>query len=333
MVGTAADAGPGGTMAQPEIRGDGSDPAPRVTRRQLLVRSGVLAVAAASAPALLRPRPARAGLLGGLLGTDPGLLDAARGILAEISIDTYRGLVVFVAPGNDPYSQHQGAATPRPGAIAAGADRFVSAALDEFIPIPDAAIRPTLRTLGDSLDEAGVQVPTSLLGGLLGGLTGSQLALLDQVGEAIDELLENDETLPLSALIAMVLNLEATAVDPTTVAGAFTSPFARLSAAEKARVFANLEDARPDLVALLDANFPEPLRQSVSGVLRFTAGALLEFSAFATFSEHGTFDPATRRLTARPVGWDLSSYALGFTNPPEGWDEFLGYYQNRRSVR
>ncbi|MGH7358635.1 MAG: hypothetical protein ACREJR_07475 [Candidatus Rokuibacteriota bacterium] len=305
------------------VGGDGSR---RLTRRQLLTRTGFLGAAIALGPTLLGSNRAGAGPLDRLLGADPGLLNTARRILGQITIDTYRGLVVFVAPGNDALSRHQGAFTDRPGALDARADSFVSDALDDFIPLPDAVLRPVVRALATSLDDAGVPVAPSLLGGLL------DTALLDELGEAVDQLLANDQTIPLSGLIALLLNVEATAVDPTSVIGPFNSPFARLSSAEKAAVFRNLEDPRPDLVALIDANFPQPLRASVSGILRFTAGALIEFSAFATFSEYGTFDHATRTVTARPVGWDLSSYLPGRTTPPDGSDDLLGYYQGRRSV-
>jgi len=303
----------------------------RVSRRQLLARTGALGIAAALGPTLLRPSPASAGLLGRLLGPGPNALEAARTILTEVTIDTYRGLVVFVAPGDDAHSHHQGAFTDRPGALAADADRFLSEALDRFLPLPDGVLRAVVRTLAGSLDEAGLPLD-DLLDDLLGGLVPGLGDVLDGIGDAVDQLLANDETLPLSALVAMLLNVEATVVDPTSLAGDLGTPFSNLAFADKAAVFASLEDPRPDLVALVDANFPEPLQESVSGILRFTAGALLGFSAFATFCEYPTFDPATRTVTARPVGWDLSSYLPGMTAPPDGWDDLLGYYENRRSV-
>ena len=36
----------------------------------------------------------------------------------------------------------------------------------------------------------------------------------------------------------------------------------------------------------------------------------------------------TRAITARPLGYQLSDYG----GPVEGWDEFKGYYQGRRSA-
>jgi hypothetical protein len=66
----------------------------------------------------------------------------------------------------------------------------------------------------------------------------------------------------------------------------------------------------------------------VSGLLRFAAGALLEYAAFGSYSEFGVFDPATRTVTKRAVGWDLSHYTPGV----DGWDELKGYYQGRKKV-
>jgi hypothetical protein len=44
------------------------------------------------------------------------------------------------------------------------------------------------------------------------------------------------------------------------------------------------------------------------------------------------YDPATKTVSKRPVGWDLSSYMPGRTTPADGWDEFLGYFQGRQST-
>ena len=82
-----------------------------------------------------------------------------------------------------------------------------------------------------------------------------------------------------------------------------------------------------DVAAAIDSNLTEPVRDSISGLIEFLAGALLEFSAFGSFGEFGVFDASTRMLTATPVGWTLSNYlALAPGNRPvEGWDEFKGY--------
>ncbi len=78
---------------------------------------------------------------------------------------------------------------------------------------------------------------------------------------------------------------------------------------------------------MIDKNITEPVRDSISGLIEFLAGALLEFAGFGCFSEFGVFNPATRTLTGTPVGWTQSSYlALAPNNRPvEGWNEFKGY--------
>jgi hypothetical protein len=88
-----------------------------------------------------------------------------------------------------------------------------------------------------------------------------------------------------------------------------------------------METEAADIAASIDSKITEPVRASISGLIEFLAGALLEFSAFGSFSEFGAFDPATRTLTGAPVGWTQSSYLALAPNkrPVEGWDEFKGY--------
>jgi hypothetical protein len=111
------------------------------------------------------------------------------------------------------------------------------------------------------------------------------------------------------------------------------SPFSNLSFAEKAAAFQLLEEQTPAILALVDDQLTQPMKQSVSGLLKFVGGALIEFAAFGAFSEYGVFNQATRGLNATPVGWSLSNYLAetGF-QPVEGWDDFKGYYQNRTEV-
>jgi hypothetical protein len=108
--------------------------------------------------------------------------------------------------------------------------------------------------------------------------------------------------------VATLLNGVALAVNPNAASGSFSSPFANLTFAEKAAVFAVLEG---------DAQFA-PLRSLV--------GSLLALVAFLSYSEVGVFDPVTRTLVGQPVGWTLSSY----DGVAEGRDEFRGYFENRR---
>jgi hypothetical protein len=107
-----------------------------------------------------------------------------------------------------------------------------------------------------------------------------------------------------SAVVAGILNQLALAVNPAPV-GPFNSPFANLSSNEKVVVF-QIMDATDSL---------KPL-----------AGVLPAFAAYICYSEASVLDRATHTITGQPVGWTLSNYE-GAT---DGFDEFLGYFENRR---
>src|SRR5438046_5584246 len=109
-----------------------------------------------------------------------------------------------------------------------------------------------------------------------------------------------------SAVVAGILNQLALAVNPSP-AGPFNSPFANLSFNEKVVVF-QIMDATDSL---------KPL-----------AGVLLAFAAYICYSEATVLDRATHTITVQPVGGSRSYYA-GAT---DGFDEFLGYFENRRSA-
>jgi hypothetical protein len=286
-----------------------------VGRRVFLARVGLLGAAVAGGGLI----PAAAGAAG---ATSTSLVSALRPVLAELSRDTLNGLVVMTCPGPDAYSNAQGTPRAEAGALEAKATDFMIKSLDGFVPFPDQLAAPLAQALATSLAESPVPLPSSLL-----SLPLSSITTLDA---ALQAMVENDETLPLSVVIALLLNLLATEVDPASVEGAFLSPFARLGYADKCRVFELMEGDNAALVALLDSDFPEPMRASVSGLMTFVAGALLEFSAFGSYGEWGVYDPKSRSLTARPVGWKLSGYQPD--GVVHGWDDFLGYYQGRRKV-
>ena len=106
-----------------------------------------------------------------------------------------------------------------------------------------------------------------------------------------------------SAVVATILNNLAQAVHPG-VTGAFGSPFANLSHAEKAAVFQVMDN---------------------HDAFKVLAGVLPGFVAFFVYSEAGTFDPATRSLSGTPLGWKLSNYE----GVSDGRDEFRGYLHGR----
>ena len=116
--------------------------------------------------------------------------------------------------------------------------------------------------------------------------------------------------LPLSATAATILNEFAAQVDPASRKGTFASPFANLSFAKKARVFATIES----------------LSVESAGSIRFLVGNLPDLVAFLAYSEAGVFDANRRRLRARPVGWRLTRY----TGVADGRKELKGYWQGRK---
>ncbi|TDD62141.1 hypothetical protein E1263_04495 [Kribbella antibiotica] len=289
-----------------------------LARRAFLARIGILGAALGGGGLLTRSllNPADA-------ATNPLLpptVDLLRPVLAALARDTMNGLTVFCQPGPDAYSRTQGTVSKTPGAMESGATNFIIESLDNFVPFPDALAQPIGAAMVTGLADTGIVLP-----GL--ELLPPQLRQLDK---ALAALLQSDEALPLSLPIAMLLNLMATQVNPLAVNGPHLSPFARLTYAEKASAFELIEKTDADLVALLDVQFPEPLKESVSGLLKFVGGALIEFGTFGAYSEYAVFDPKTRKLKGRPVSWQLSGYQPD--GPVEGWDDFIGYYQGRTEV-
>jgi hypothetical protein len=250
----------------------------------------------------------------------PPAVGLIKPVLAELARDTLNGLTVFAMPGPDAYSRTQGTPSPTPGAIEAGATDFIINSLDNFVPFPDELAQPIGAALVTGLADSDIDLP-----GL--DVLPVQLHTLDK---ALAAYLESDEALPLSFPIAGLLNLMATQVNPLAVNGPHLSPFARLSYAEKAQAFELIEKTDADLVALLDVQFPEPLKESVSGLLKFVGGALIEFATFGAYGESAVYDKVSRTLRTRPVGWATTGYQPH--GPVEGWDDFIGYYQGRQEV-
>ncbi len=295
-----------------------------VSRRVFLARIGVLGAAAGTVggKALLSLASPAGASTASTASTNPldGLVSLLGPLLAELSRDTLNGLTTFVVPGPDAYSRAQGTPRSEPGALDAKATDFLIESLDNFVPFPQELARPLAAALATGLSDLGIELPLNL-----GGLLPLQVAALD---DALKELLQSDEAIPLSLVVALLLNLLATQVNPAAVSGPFLAPFARLSFGEKAAAFALLEGADADLVGLLDTQLPEPLHESVSGILRFVGGALLEFPAFGAYNEWAVLDARTKTLRSTPVGWRLTGYG----GVSDGWDEFQGYYQGRTEV-
>jgi len=295
-----------------------------LSRRAFLARIGVLGASATLLPRCAGPDVTGAQVSELGLGALVGLL---RPVLGQLARDTLNGFIVFAVPGQDAYSRAQGTPRNEPGGLEAGGTDFLIENLDRFLPLPDEIVKPAALALVTALRD----LPIPLPGNLLGGLLGPSIVTIRLVDDAVRFILENDSDAPLSLPVALLLNYVATVARPASLNGAFLSPFARLSFTDKTRAMAMLETSQSNLVALLDAQVPQPLKASVSGLLKFLGGALHEFAAFGVFGESPRFDPATRSLTGRPVGWQLTGF-LPDNQTGDGWDDFLGYYQNRREV-
>jgi hypothetical protein len=289
------------------------------SRRTFLWRTGSLGAAATVA---LYPSIAKAA---GVL--DPVIDEIAAPALKVLARDTIAGVVAFEVPGSDRYSIAQGVTDTRPGGIDARGDELFLIDLDDFLPVPDTYVHALAAGFTTSVSE--IPIPLDLLGPL--AKLGEQFAA--QMDDALRSLTQSDAAIPLSLLIALMLNFLATQVNPGSIVGPIpTSPFANLSFEDKAKAFEALEGADSDLLQTLDANAPEPLKASLSGLLKFVGGALQEFGAYLSYGEWGVFDPATKTVSKRPVGWDLTSYMPGRTTPADGWDEFIGYFEGRQST-
>jgi len=140
-------------------------------------------------------------------------------------------------------------------------------------------------------------VSTAEQGGLDAGITDILVQSIDESAPYVPQF---------SAVVASILNDLAQAVNPSAN-GNFVSPFARLAFAEKVQVFRMMDETES---------------------LKPLAGVLPVFVGFLSYSEASVLDPATRALSGQPVGWDISHY----DGVADGRDEFLGYFQNRRSA-
>ena len=284
-------------------------------RRRMLIGMGATGAALAMAPGLLRQAaPASAWPHRPI---SPGIVARAQQATPDITLDTLSAIVAFVCPGDDAWSVHQQVSLAEPGGVAAEAPELVRRTLDSYFPVPEG-----LAFLVETLQAELAAVP------LPEGLTALTW---------LDGLLEGDGTVPLSPLVAAIVNLLAVAVQPASVAGPFATPFARLTWAEKAEVWRRFEGELPNLFTpgVPETRLPVVstilgLLASIGGLLRFASGAVLEIATFASYAEFGVFDPATRTLTGRPVGWELAGYDTD--EVVAGWDELIGYYQGRTSA-
>ena len=190
-----------------------------------------------------------------------GLLETAAAQSADMTHDTFSGLVAFALPGDDAYSVAQGESHPGPGAVAAGAAEAMIRNLDQYVPV-----------------FAG----------------------------------PNETAIPASAGVAAGLNDYALGVNPAASAGAFPSPFARLTFAEKVEALHRFES--------------EPAAANTE--LRFIGAILPGFAAYLAMSEASYWDRASRTMTGKPLAWDVAQYR----GPTDITDELIGYWKGNRKA-
>jgi hypothetical protein len=228
------------------------------------------------------------------------LVELLRPVLAALARDTLNGFVAFSLPGQDPYSHAQGTPRAEPGGIEAQGTDFLIENLDRFLAFPDALAKPAASALVTALSELSLPLPIGL-----GGVLGGGLVKIGLIDDAVRYILQNDDTMPISLPVALLLNYVATVVSPASLQGAFLSPFARLSFANKARAMELLETSQSQLVAVVDAQLPQPLKASASGLLEFLGGALHEFAAFGSMGEHTELQAGVPVATA--VTWRVGA--------------------------
>jgi hypothetical protein len=186
--------------------------------------------------------------------------------------------------------------------------------LDEAAAIELDLTRDTINGLvafiapGDDEYSVAQGVSTNGPGGIAAGTTGAMIEALDGFVPAPLVGGSTGITLPASAAVAQLLNAYAAQVNPAASRGVFLSPFARLSFAEKGEVFRRLES---------DPAF-------AGTPVGYLAAVLPAFVAIVAFSDAPVLQDG--ELTARPLGWRLSSYR----GPSDGWNELKGYYGGRR---
>jgi hypothetical protein len=286
------------------------------TRRDFIVRSGILgaAIAIGWVPGAALP-PALAQTADDLPLSDIG------GLLRMLARDTFDGFASMVVPGPDAYSVAQGVTAVGPGAIDAGVSTLLMNTFDHFIALPDLALANVAVALSAGLAAPPLSLPPTL----------AKVAtpVTNQLDDALRKFTENDQAIPVSVVLALVLDQAAIAVNPAAVSGPFVSPFARLSFDEKLAAMELLETASADVVGTIDGQLPDSETGSASGLIRFTTNAIFAVAGFGAYAEQAVFNPVARRLTGRPVGWSATGYQPN--GPVAGWAEFQGYFRGHRS--
>jgi hypothetical protein len=233
-------------------------------RRTFLARLGLLGAVAWNS--MVIPEAVCAGVIGTRQSRAAVLL---RPLVADVTRDTFNGVAAFLVPGRDDYSRAQGTPRLEPGALAAAAPKVMMHTFDHLMALPDGMARGLAAALANGVARTPVPLP--------GNLPPLSEGVVETLDGAVRALLTGPESLPLSQLVALLLNVMATQVRPAAATGRFRSPFARLSLGEKGAVFRLLEAPPPELTAAIASEVPPPLQEATGGLLPYLTAELLAF--------------------------------------------------------
>lgn len=310
-------------------------------RRQLLIGSGLLGAAAAVNPGMAFAdwRNGRGKGIG--RGRGPGkdrpgppsavepvewTVEQLRTALDKLRDDTFFAMIAFGVPGDDPYSEYQDVTTPLPGGIGTRADLYLTGGTDLLVPMPPAYMSQMLNSIATYLALQPMDIPEMAADDL--GENGEYI--LENLDGSFTAYLEGEVSN--SVLVALLINLAATRV-AGTIDGPFPSPFANLTWEQKAKVFEELESESSWLKRAITLNIPDrDFREATPGVLSSLVSFMLRIAGFGSYCEFAVYNPETREVAQRPLGWVLSQYAPDAPPTSIGSDDFIGYYQGRRSV-
>ncbi len=287
-------------------------------RRDFLTRSGLVGAVAAVSPMLLSSSKSQASLFSSN--------DFISEVFNAITLDTFAGVSASVIPGNDWHSISQQQFTLNKGAVAANTQQYLLENLDNYLPWPQDIAAPILSALASAYSQAAGPIPFALAL----ALKPVETLILNKLDKYMDKLIAGEETVPLAHVFSLILNITATMVNPLALRGSHLSPFSRLSFSEKMEVFKRLETGEPDISQLISINLTPEQAAVLPNLMATFARNLIQLTAFGAMSEWHALDGATRTLNFQPVGWENSNYLPD--GNVEGWDEFLGYYQDRSSI-
>lgn len=253
-------------------------------------------------------------------------VEQLRTALDALRDDTFFAMIAFGVPGDDPYSEYQGVSTPYPGGITTRADLYLAGGTDLLVPMPTEFMDQMLASIATYLRLSPMDIPEMASEDV--GENGEYI--LENLDSTFTEYLEGEVSN--SVLVALLLNLAATRV-AGSVDGPFPSPFANLSWDQKAQVFEELENQNSWLRRAITWAIPNwEYREAAPGVLNLMISFMLRISGFGSYCEFAVFNPETREVAQRPLGWVLSQYAPDAPPSSIGSDDFIGYFQGRRSV-